>query len=293
MDLLQGPVSGLAFSRDGKYLAASGHEEKGFVFELSHGDRVALEGHSDLVDCVAFSPESATAATGSLDGTVRLWSVPDGKQQRVLSATGMGPVRTIAFSHDGKLLGAAGDDRVIRVFDLKTSRVVARMDGSPDAVLSIAFSPHASILASAGLDQAVRTWRVSNGKLRSTWVGHGGRVWSVAFAPDGETLASASLDGTIRFWDVATGRQVTELSRTPEARAIAFTPEGQLLISTAQKPAVQISELGDKAQLLAPGAELKKQLARSKLRMEGIRLVDDLDALPPPEAKPGRKRRAP
>jgi WD40 repeat protein len=293
MDLLQGPVTGLSFSRDGKYLAASGHEEKGFLFELAHGDRVSLDGHSDLVDCVAFSPENTTVATGSRDGTVRLWSVPDGKQQRVLSATGMGPVRTIAFSLDGKLLGAAGDDRVIRVFDLKTSRVVTRMDGSPDAVLSIAFSPHASILASAGLDQAVRTWRVSNGKLRSTWVGHGGRVWSIAFAPDGETLASASLDGTIRFWDVATGRQVTELDRTPEARAIAFTPEGQHLISTAQKPAVQISELGDKAQLLAPGAELKKQLARGKLRMEGIRLVDDLDALQPSEAKAVRRRRAP
>jgi WD40 repeat protein len=155
------------------------------------------------------------------------------------------------------------------------------------------FSPHASILASGGLDQAVRTWRVSNGKLRSTWVGHGGRVWSVAFAPDGETLASASLDGTIRLWDVATGRQVTELNRTPEAKAIAFTPEGQLLLSTAQRPAVQISELGDKSQLLAPAAELKKQLARGKLRVDGIRLVDDLDALAPSEAKPVRKRRGP
>ncbi len=291
MDLLQGPVTGLAFSRDGKYLAASDHEEKAFLFELSHGDRVALEGHSDQVDCVAFAPETPTVATGSLDGTVRLWSVPDGKQQRVLSATGMGPVRAIAFSFDGKLLAAAGDDRVIRVFDLKTSRMVERMDGSPDAVLAIAFSPHASILASAGLDQAVRTWRVGNGKLRSTWVGHGARVWSIAFAPDGETLATASLDGTIRFWDVLTGRQVTELDRTPEATVIAFTPEGQLLISTAQKPALQISQLGDKSQLLAPGAELKKQLARSKQRMEGLRLVDDLDALSPQEAKTARKRR--
>jgi hypothetical protein len=51
--------------------------------------------------------------------------------------------------------------------------------------------------------------------------------------------------------------------------------------------------LGNKTQLLAPGAELKKQLGRSKLRMEGIRLVDDLDTLAPPEAKPSRRRRGP
>ena len=133
----------------------------------------------------------------------------------------------------------------------------------------------------------------ANAELRSTWLGHGARVWSIAFAPDGETLASASADGTIRFWDVLTGRQVTQLDRTPEARAIAFTPEGQLLISTSAKPAVQITELGDKALLLAPGAELRKQLDRDKLRLDGIRLVDDVDKLAPVETKPARKRRSP
>ena len=51
---------------------------------------------------------------------------------------------------------------------------------------------------------------------------------------------------------------MTELNRTPEAKAIAFTPEGQLLLSTAQRPAVQISELGDKSQLLAPAAERRR-----------------------------------
>jgi hypothetical protein len=122
-------------------------------------------------------------------------------------------------------------------------------------------------------------------------VGHGGRVWSIAFAPDGETLASASLDGTIRLWDVRTGRQVAQLDRSPEARAIAFTADGQLLVSTGLKPPVQITQLGDKSQLLPPSLELKKQLERGKLRLDGLRLVDDLDALAP--AKPARKRRAP
>ncbi|MFN2549043.1 MAG: serine/threonine-protein kinase [Myxococcales bacterium] len=291
MDLLQGPVTGVAFSRDARYLAASGHEEKAFLFVLAHGDRVPLEGHSDLVNCVAFAPDGNTVATGSSDGTVRLWTVPEGRQARVLSATGMGAVLTVAYSGDGKLLAAAGEDKAIRIWELKTGRVLHRMDGPPDAVLTVAFSPHASLVASAGRDQAIRTWRVGNGKLRSTWLGHGARVWSIAFAPDGETLASASADGTIRFWDVLTGRQVTQLDRTPEARAIAFTPEGQLLISTAASPAVQITEIGDKALLLAPGAELRKQLDRDKLKLDGIRLVDDVDALAPAPAKPARRRR--
>jgi len=292
MDLLKGPVTGVAFSRDGRFLAVSGQEENGYLFELAHGDRAALPGHSDLVDCVAFSPDGNTVATGSLDGTVRLFSVPGGAPKRVVSATGMGPVLTVTYSADGALLAAAGEDRAIRIWELKTGRLLHRIDGSPEAVLAIAFSPHGSILASAGRDQAVRTWRVSNGKSRSVWLGHGARVWSIAFAPDGETLASASMDGTIRFWDVATGRQVAQLERQPEARAIAFTPEGQLLVSTGPKPAIQISELGDKTQLLSPGAELARQLERDKLRLDGIRLVDDFEALTPEKPAPRRRRSA-
>jgi WD40 repeat protein len=156
-----------------------------------------------------------------------------------------------------------------------------RFEGSPAAVLSLAFSPHGSILASAGGDEAIRTWRLSNGKLRSTWLGHGAHVFSIAFAPDGETLASASLDGTIRMWDVHSGRQVSELQRLPEARAIAFTAEGAFLVSTGLRPAAELSELGDKSQLAPTREELEKQLLHGKLKLDGIRLVDDLDALTP------------
>ena len=285
LDLAAGPVSALAFTKDGKYLAASGHEDKGFLFEVAHGNRVALEGHTDLVNTIALSPDGATAATGSADGSVRLWAVPSGMQKRSLTASGMTSVLTVAFSPDGTMLAAAGEDRTIRVWELANFHLLHRFEGSPASVLSLAFSPHGSILASAGGDEAIRTWRLSTGKLRSTWLGHGAHVFSIAFAPDGETLASASLDGTIRMWDVHSGRQVSELQRLPEARAIAFTAEGAFLVSTGLRPAAELSELGDKSQLSAPREELEKQLLHGKLKLDGIRLVDDLDALTPRRRK--------
>ena len=202
-----------------------------------------LQGHTDLVDAIAFAPDGSAVATGSQDGTVRLFAVPGGAPRRLISAAGMGPVLAVAFSADGKLIAAAGEDRTIRIWETKNFRLQHKIEGSSDAVLALAFSPHASIIAAAGRDQAIRTWRVSNGKPRSVWLGHGARIWSIAFAPDGETVASASLDGTLRLWDVATGRQVAQLERQPEARSIAFTPEGQMLVSTGQRPALQITEL--------------------------------------------------
>ncbi|HZX97572.1 MAG TPA: protein kinase [Myxococcales bacterium] len=289
LELPSGPVTGLAFSPDGKFLAAAGHDDNAYLFQLPGGARIALSGRGGVVDCVAFSPDGESVAVGGLDGAVRLFRVPGGAQQRVLGAPGIGPVLAVTISPDGELVAAAGEDRAIRIWEAKTGKLLRRMDGSPDAVLALAFSPHASILASAGRDQAIRTWRVSNGKLRSTWRGHGARVWSVAFAPDGETLASASLDGTMRLWDVRTGREVAQLERTPEARALAFAPDGRLLLSTGVKPSLELAELGDKSQLLGPADELQKQLSRSKLRLDGIHLVDDLEALAP-AVKAKRKR---
>ena len=291
MDLLQGPVSALAYSPDGRWLAVAGHEEKGFLFDLKTGDRVNLEGHTDIVRSIAFAPDGLAVATGSADGSVRLFSAPAGTPGRVLTSNGMGAVNSVVFSSDGKQIAAAGDDKIIRVWEA-TGKLVRKLEGSPEAVLTLAFSPHGSLLASSGKDQAVRTWRLSNGKLRSTWTGHGGRITSIAFSPDGETLASASIDGTVRLWDARTGRQMAVLERTPEARALAFSRDGKLLASTGAKPALQVVELPDKAQLAAPAMDLAQKLERYKLRLDGITLLDDIDALTPVEPRAAKKRRA-
>ena len=54
---------------------------------------------------------------------------------------------------------------------------------------------------------------------------------------------------------------------------------------------LQILELGDKAAELKPAAELERQLHSYKLRLEGITLSDDVEALAPREANPSRRRR--
>ncbi|MBS2024854.1 MAG: hypothetical protein JST92_20855, partial [Deltaproteobacteria bacterium] len=74
--------------------------------------------------------------------------------------------------------------------------------------------------------------------------------------------------------------------RPPDARAIAFSKDGHMLASTGERPVLQIVEIDDKSTLLPPLQELDKQLKHSRLRMEGIQLLDDLDAL---AAKPKKK----
>ena len=277
-ELPQGPVHSLAWSPDGKLLAGACEEERVSLFELATGTRTALEGHSGPVLALAWSPDGKLLASAGSDGSVRLWDAKAGSPRAQLEVSSL-PLQAVAFSADGALLAAAGDDKLVHVFDVATRRQKKQLAGAVDGLLAVAFSPHASIIAAAGKDQVIRTWRTATGEPRSIWSGHGGRVWSLGFAPDGETLASASIDGTLRLWDVRTGRQVVKFDRPPDARALAFSKDGRQLASIGLRPALQLIELDDKSTLLPPEEELERQLKKGRLRLEGISLMDDLDAL--------------
>jgi WD40 repeat protein len=97
-------------------------------------------------------------------------------------------------------------------------------------ILSVAVSPDGVFLATSDTECAVRLWRIADGK--QMWIGQGHRswIWSVAFSPDGMRIATASSDATIRLWDAATGECLQVLQGSFDAQAVAFNPDGNLLI---------------------------------------------------------------
>ena len=119
-----GRVTAARFSPNGAWLATASYDRTASLWRAKPaGDgagpgapelHAKLVGHNRDVIEVAFSPDSRLLATGSFDGTVRLWETGQGTLRAVLRGDGS-PIVKVTFSRDGStLLAGATTGSVLR-----------------------------------------------------------------------------------------------------------------------------------------------------------------------------------
>lgn len=142
----QPPIRNAVMSPGGKYLAVS-VERNYFVhlYNCADGSERHLNGHIDFVSGLSFSPDGQTLATGSVDGTIRLWNVSNGDTLAFLSGH-MEEATDVAFSPDGRTLASLGHDEAIKLWHLPTGREVFS-ENITNAGLRLQFSPDGRRLA--------------------------------------------------------------------------------------------------------------------------------------------------
>ncbi len=262
----------LAVSPNGQMIAGAGGKEDGLIhlFAADTGKELKhFGGHVELIECLAFSPDGKTLASGNLDSTVRLWDVATGKE--LLPSLGVQiTVLTVALSPEAAVL-AVDNGTDINCYDAATGKLLRRLVGHTEqSVGNLAFAPDGKTLFSAAGDDTVRSWNVTSGEqlhclelkkdngypdafspdrktvaalypLRLLDVSTGkelrkfGGEWNaVAFSQDGKALATANREGDIRLWEIATGKELRRMRGSKNApRYLAFSPDGRWLATEA------------------------------------------------------------
>jgi WD40 repeat protein len=262
----EGWVKDVAFGREsdrvatGSYTFATGNFLQ--IWNPLSGERIqTFPTITTPVQSFAISPDGKRAATIGIDETVAIWDAVSGRKLMTIREPGAivpFPIRSqswrrtwvkelhlgygaVAYSGDGRSLAIPDDQNTVAIHDAQTGRLIRRLVGHTDKVLTIAFSPDGRQIASAGDDQTVKFWEVDSGRVVHTLKAHTAPIYDVAFDTSGNTLASVGGDfqtfgkpGEAFLWSAATGRLTHELrGHTAVVSGAAFSPDGRRLATAS------------------------------------------------------------
>lgn len=142
-----------------------------------------------------------------LPSFLKLWDVATGKELAEYKGL-KGPIYSVAFSPDGKLLAIGGnigkENNEIVLWDIEKKKKYAVLTGHRGIVHKVVFSHDGKLLASAGGSERngeLRLWDVKRLREVARLKEHTDAVTTVSFSPDDSILASSG-DGTVRLWQL-------------------------------------------------------------------------------------------
>lgn len=221
----------IAVTPTGTVLAA-GYETAIELWDLKTRQLLAtLKGHTGLITTIVISPDEKILASSSLDGTIRLWDLPN---YRLASTLQTGRASNLAFSPDGLIL--ASSSRVhrwadgvfslvgVQMWDVASRQRIYSLGDQP--IRAIAFSPDGQLLA-AGDRTKTELWQVRDGDRLK--VLNSGEVTGLSFCQDGQTLITGS--SKLKLWDLRNGALLREFEAG--ASDLVLSPDGQTMATSA------------------------------------------------------------
>ena len=244
-----GNANGFIFAADNTLLVAgSGSTTSSQVLMWRERDGATLTsqgGHAGSIYGVALSSDETLAASGDINGEVRLWSTVDGALlntwQESANEKALGH---LAFSPSGQMLATGGYDHIVRLWQVPGGELLHEFPEHTSPIEELVFSQNGALMA-VGRSYDASLWRADSGKEINLLDAEGepyrlANAVSVAFSPDGSLLAAGG--DALLVWDTATGALLFELEIgvLNTINDLAFSADGALLAGGLRDGTVRI-----------------------------------------------------
>jgi WD40 repeat protein len=152
-------------------------------------------------------------------------------------SVGMGGVRCVAISRDGRFVVAAFYDRVVRVLDAESRAVICVWGPCASAVTALAVSSNGCLVAAASADGVIRIWQLPDGRELCAVQAHEQQIHGVTFLSGGSVsggdifIVSVAADRTLKVWSLVAARVVLALGTRMSLTCCATMPEGRTIVA--------------------------------------------------------------
>ena len=204
----------LAWSPDGSMLASGHVDGSVHLWDLESGQEIAVTlRHDALVGAADFSPDGRTLATGAMDSTLKLWNVEAavaGEARREMLRQPSG-ITALRYAGEGTWLVTGHANRVLRIHDARTTRLVGTLRGPEGPISLICPAPDGRKLAVVSQDRTIRVFDIVSRSELVVMEGHRKPAAGLTFFADGTHLATVALDNAVQLWDLDSASSLAAL----------------------------------------------------------------------------------
>ena len=246
----------LRFSSDGKYLASCGWDNTVRIWDMEDFSEVkVLKGHTDNVWVVDISKDNRFVLSGSMDASFILWNLNTGElihKVNILpekvkiypqipkeSPEWPNSIFGAAFDNKTKIIAIGSSDRLIRIYDIESLKLLHTLKGHENEVYDIIFSADNNFMVSGAFNKELIIWDTKTFKPIKTIKEEQGYNGSFQLINSDKWLINTG-NCKINVWDISSGEIIRSIPVQCSLQSVQITPDEKYIATCAEDHSIKL-----------------------------------------------------